>query len=191
MFAYPTQQVYGSYMKPVVVMEFGARGDPWPTMPHVIRSMVEETFEGEAPETVCSVDTLDPERTFWEKATLLHALHHHTLSNPDRTAARQSRHLYDLHRMWAPLRERVMGNPALLDSVVKNKMVFFKSPPSRFEFVLGGLLNAAPHPALEEKLRADFRAMSGMFFAGTPVPTFEAMLVTLREIDEAVGRWKD
>jgi hypothetical protein len=93
--------------------------------------------------------------------------------------------------LWAALRERVMANPALLDSVVKNKMVFFKSPPSNFDLVLDRVLNAAPHPALEEKLRADFRAMSGMFFPGTPVPTFDAMLVTLREIDLGVAGWRD
>lgn len=189
-FTYPTQHVYDSYMKPVVVMELGARGDPWPTAARRVCSLIEDAFPGEAPESVVTVDTLDPERTFWEKATLLHALHHHTLSQPDRSAARQSRHLYDLHRMWAQLSERVMANPRLLDSVVKNKMVFFKSPPSNFDLVLDRVLNAAPHPALEEKLRADFRAMSGMFFPGTPVPTFDAMLGTLREIDEAVAQWR-
>lgn len=189
-FTYPTRTTYSSYMKPVVVMEFGARGDPWPTAAQRVCSLIEDAFPGEAPESVVTVETLDPERTFWEKATLLHALHHHTLSHPDRSAARQSRHLYDLHRLWAPLRERVMANPALLESVVRNKMVFFRSPPSKFELVLGRVLNAAPHPALEEKLSADFRAMGEMFFAGTPVPTFDAMLVTLREIDEAVTRWQ-
>jgi hypothetical protein len=71
-----------------------------------------------------------------------------------------------------------------------NKMVFFKQPSANYPLVLERMLNAAPHPALEEQLRADFMAMAGMFFPATPVPTFDEMLGTLREIDAAVGRWR-
>ena len=51
-------------------------------------------------------------------------------------------------------------------------------------------LNATPHPDLERKLRTDFTAMREMFFPGSPVPTFEELMETLREIDAAVSAWK-
>lgn len=186
---YPTARSY-AYTKPLVIMEFGARGEPWPTAVHRVRSMVEETYEGGAPETVCGgVETLAPERTFWEKATLLHELHRRSLTSSPSTF-RQSRHLYDLHRMWAPLRERLMGDPQLLRSVVRNKMVFFTRPAAEYPLVLARHLCSTPHRALEAGLRDDYDAMRGaMFFPGTAVPTFEATLATLREIDAAVANW--
>lgn len=189
-FSYPSAEGSGGYLRPSVRMEFGARGDPWPTSPHVVRPIVEEELPGEAASAVVEVETLAVERTFWEKATLLHALHHRTLGQPGHGAARQSRHAYDLHRMWGPLRGRLLAHPALLDAVVANKMVFVRQPSANYPLVLERTLSASPHPVLEEQLRADFVAMADMFFPGTPVPTFEEMMVTLREIDAAVAGWR-
>ena len=189
-FSYPSARDGHGYLKPSVRMEFGARGEPWPTASRLVRSFVEEDFPGAAPETTSAVEALAAERTFWEKATLLHALHHRSLVRSDIDALRQSRHAYDLHRMWTPIKDALLGGPELLDAVVRNKMIFFRHPPSKYELVLSRTLNATPHPDLERKLRTDFTAMGEMFFPGSPVPTFEELMETLREIDAAVSAWK-
>jgi len=62
----------GSYLRPVVRIELGARSDTEPVREPRIRSFMEEVRpDGRAP-TSFAVRTVAPERTFWEKAMLLH-----------------------------------------------------------------------------------------------------------------------
>jgi hypothetical protein len=59
-------------IKPAVRIELGARSDHWPKRSHTILSYLGETLDqpqlGRA-----TIEVLAAERTFWEKATLLHA----------------------------------------------------------------------------------------------------------------------
>ena len=100
LFTYPKPTAGYGYGQPPVKNEFGARGDPWPTSRKTISAYIEETHGGTAPSATAEVIALDPERTFWEKVTLLHALHHATLAKPDKNVHRLSRHVYDVHRIW-------------------------------------------------------------------------------------------
>ena len=192
LFAYPTPTgVYG-YGRPVVKAEFGARGEPWPTKARTVVAYVEEQIPGIASTATSTVTTLEPERTFWEKATLLHALHHGTLAKPEKSVERLSRHAYDLHRMWErpELRSAVLTSPALLHAVVRNKTVFFKDPKARYDLADAFLLAATPHGVLEARLRDDYREMREMFFPNSTVPDFDTVLATLRGLDAAVAAWR-
>ena len=126
------------------------------------------------------------------RATLLHALHHGTLSKPDKNTARLSRHLYDLYKMWEQpaLKARLLAGPTLLDAVVRNKKVFFKEGKARYDLVEERVLNATPHPELAARLRSDYADMASMFFPGSPIPSFDALMNCVREIDAEVGRWR-
>lgn len=191
LFTYPTPTASYSYGRPVVKAEFGARGDPWPTISHVVQPLLEDVTPAVALSARAEVVTLAAERTFWEKATLLHAIHHGTLTRPDKRVDRLSRHLYDLHQIWhqPELRARLLENPGLLQAVVRNKAVFFKEGKARYDLVEGFGLNAVPHPDLEARLREDYDAMESMFFPDSTVPAFDELLSTLAEIDATVGEW--
>jgi len=85
------------YIKPAVKLEFGARGEIEPHEHKAITPYVAEDFPDFFDQPTVSVATLAAERTFWEKATILHALHHgsklrcllYTSPSPrDRTRAR-------------------------------------------------------------------------------------------------------
>lgn len=192
LFTFPSPVAGYGYGRPIVKAEFGARGDPWPVAQRTVRSYLDEVHEGVATAATSEVVTLEPERTFWEKATLLHALHHGTLANPDKAVVRLSRHAYDLHRMWSrpALKARLLADRALLLAVVRNKTVFFKEGKAKYDLVESFTLNATPHVKLEARLREDYAAMAEMFFPGTEVPVFDALLGTLREMDAAVAAWK-
>ena len=59
----------GTYICPVDRMEFGCRGDAWPLyIADVLPSLLARP--------TAEVHVLRPERTFWEKATLLHPVFH-------------------------------------------------------------------------------------------------------------------
>jgi hypothetical protein len=64
------------YIRPSIKLEFGARGETEPSEARPIRSYVTETFPDIVVEDVGIIPTLAAERTFWEKATILHSLCH-------------------------------------------------------------------------------------------------------------------
>lgn len=191
LFRYPEPAAAYGYGQPVVKAEFGARGDPWPTSVATVTPYLEEVHSGVAGTAIASVATLRAERTFWEKVTLLHALHHGTLAKPDKSVARLSRHLYDVHRMWrAPaLRDAVVAGRDLYRAVVRNKMTFFAEGKARYELAGSFALSATPHPGLDARLRADYAAMKDMFFPGSAVPAFDELVQTARQIDAEVADW--
>ena len=191
LFTFPKPTAAYGYGQPQVKIEFGARGDPWPTSRKVIASYIEETHRGTAPTASTEVTALDPARTFWEKVTLLHALHHGTRAKADKNVHRLSRHVYDVHRIWnAPKLRTSLLNAKLLHAVVANKQVFFKETKARYELVTTFELNCAPHDDLATAMRADFAAMASMFFPESTVPSFDEALATLREIEVTVASWK-
>ena len=191
LFTFPNPTATYGYGQPQVKIEFGARGDPWPTSRKTILPYIEETHSGTAPSAKVEVTALDPERTFWEKVTLLHALHHATLVKHDKNVHRLSRHIYDVHRIWDTheLRTSIL-DAKLLQAVVHNKKVFFEDRKARYELVTTLDLNCAPHDALAATMRTDFTAMESMFFPESNVPTFDDAVATLKEIDATVAGWK-
>jgi len=81
----------GSCIRPVVRLEFGCRGDVWPSERQPIRPYIADALPGIFAQPTAGAHVLRPERTFWEKATLLHAVYH-----SGKTPPRLSRHYYDL-----------------------------------------------------------------------------------------------
>ena len=68
--------------------------------------------------------TVAPERTFWEKATILH----HEAHRPEGSEMpqRYSRHYYDLYRMsMSSVKEAAFAQMELLKTVVDFKMKFY------------------------------------------------------------------
>jgi len=77
-FHYPTALAAAEYesmgyITPRVKLELGARGDPWPTEQRVIRPYAADDFPDFFENPDSTVVVLSARRTFWEKATALHA----------------------------------------------------------------------------------------------------------------------
>jgi len=97
LFAYPT--VFGemtgrAYIRPVVKIECGARSDRWPVSSGHVTAYVAEAFPDTLATTGVDIPVLDIERTFWEKASILHAEAHRPAEKP--IPERYSRHYADL-----------------------------------------------------------------------------------------------
>ena len=71
-----------TYITPRVKLELGARGDPWPTEEKVIRPYAAEDYPDFFEDPDCTVTVLSAQRTFWEKATALHAEAHRPAESP-------------------------------------------------------------------------------------------------------------
>ena len=90
--------VFLDYIKPTIVLEVGARSLMEPSVDLQVKSIIEDALPQIYTDVVqVKATTAAPQKTFLEKAFLLHELfsvEHDTLP-----ANRRSRHLYDLNRM--------------------------------------------------------------------------------------------
>ncbi len=170
-----------SYIAPAVRIELGARSDHWPSETHAIRSYLGETFD--RPMGSATVRALAAERTFWEKATLLHAEAHRDPAKP--MPARYARHYHDLARMAAaPVAERALADAALRQRVVAHKSVYFRSGWARYDLARPTTFRLLPPEARLPELEADHRAMVPMFF--TPPPPMTAVMEILATLETRI-----
>ncbi len=173
-----------AYIWPVVRLEIGARSDHWPVVEASVTSYAAEVFPDLFKEPGCKVRVLAAERTFWEKATVLHMWHYAPADKKFRD--RQSRHYYDVVRLY----EHELGKAAVKDTelllkVARHKEVFFPATWARYAEAKPGTLRLVPPDARLPELQQDYLNMREMIF-GEP-PTFERLLDVLREIEQHIN----
>lgn len=160
-----------AYIAPSVRIELGARSDHWPKERHEIQSYLSETLS--RPIGGATVQSLAAERTFWEKATLLHAEARRDPSK--KMPPRYARHYHDLARMATePVAERALTNADLRKRVVTHKSVYFRSGWARYDLADPATFQLLPPAARLPELETDHRAMAQMFFA-TPPPIADVL----------------
>jgi len=189
-FHYPTalsKEAYEgmAYITPRVKLEFGARGDPWPTEEKTIRPYAADDFPGFFEEPDCTVTVLSARRTFWEKATALQAEAHRPKDSP--TPQYFSRHYYDI----AMLLDTEDGKAAaadfeLLEQVAKHKTVFFRSGWAGYDTARPGTLQLMPSEARLSDLRADYRDMAPMMFDDKPL-SFDESLARVQKLQDTIN----
>ncbi|HTU18197.1 MAG TPA: nucleotidyl transferase AbiEii/AbiGii toxin family protein [Gemmataceae bacterium] len=173
-----------AYIRPVVRLEIGARSDHWPTVEATVTSYAAAEFPEAFQKPGCRVRVLAAERTFWEKATVLHMWHHAPADKKFRD--RQSRHYYDVVRLYEHgLGKTAIRDTELLRKVVQHKEVFFPAAWARYADARPGTLRLVPPEARLPELEQDYRKMQEMIF-GEP-PSFERLLEVLWEIERQVN----
>ena len=187
---YPSIADREGYLREWVLLEFGGRNLTEPCSSYIITPEIAAHLP-DLDFPAASVTVLAPERTFWEKATLIHAECSRGTLRP--TADRPSRHLYDLALLADhDIGRRALNNLDLFASVVEHKAWAFKDKSAHYERCLnGGLLLVPEAEAMREALQKDFDAMNRARLFTTEPPTFsqiEARLATLAdEINATAG----
>ncbi len=172
------------YILPRVKLEFGARGEIEPHEVRTIMPYVAESFPSLFSTQNISVSTLSAERTFWEKVTILHALHHGSNMRD-----RMSRHYYDTYQMAQKgVAQKALDNVALLEQVVRNKSLMFRDAKASYGTAALGNLRLLPHSENIENLKRDYGAMEEMFMVDPP--TFEDVLNGLKQLEEQLNASK-
>ncbi|MDR1145701.1 MAG: nucleotidyl transferase AbiEii/AbiGii toxin family protein [Verrucomicrobiales bacterium] len=180
LFDYPTSFApdAAGYVRRSVKIEMGARADHWPCETRMVTPYVAEQFPRGFAEPGCAVKVLSAERTFWEKATILHAEFHRPADKlmPERF----SRHYSDFcelihHGIAAKSAARL----DLLARVVQHKNLFFKSSWAKHDEMDKGTLRIMPPAHRIKPLREDYAKMQQMFF-GQP-REFDAIMDVLAQ----------
>ncbi len=124
-------------------------------------------------------------RTFWEKATILHAEYHRPLEKllPER----YSRHYYDVAMLaQKPTRGEALSDIALLAEVVKHKETFYPAAWAQYALARRGSLRLVPQAERMAALERDYRNMGVMIF-GEP-PAFAEIIETLGNLENEINK---
>jgi hypothetical protein len=185
LFHYPTTQPAGfSYLKRSVKLEFGSLTDQRPIGRHPVRPWVAEILATEFTDWQCDVVCLEVERTFWEKATILHTEFHRPAEKP--TPDRFSRHYADTAAISRDaLAAAAIQKHDLRDQVVAWKSQFFGSGWARYDLAKPGTFRLVPPGDRMPALRRDYEAMKDMYLSE---PTsFDNVLADLAELENRIN----
>jgi predicted nucleotidyltransferase component of viral defense system len=176
LFHYPSVFPAGAvgYVRPVVKIELGARSDDWPHEEKPILPYVIEYFPALDPTPAFTVRVLSAERTFWEKACLLHEETFRPAGKPRKL--RMARHYYDLWcLLHAGVGEKALAQTALFQRVAEHRELFFRFSWVDYSTHKPGTFRLTPPTDHATAWKADYTEMLGpMFFGETPA--FEAMI---------------
>ena len=182
LFKYQSSSNATQYIKPQIKLEFGARGDIEPNEVRELKPYISDIIQELEMVSNIKYPTLSAHRTFWEKATILHALHH----SPSELKDRMSRHYYDVYMLSkSGIADAAISQPELLKAVVKNKNLMFKDNKASYETAIIGSLKLIPKDADFDKLRSDYAAMNEMFMGAAP--SIEDIIAELLMLEEKVN----
>lgn len=162
----------GGYVEAAVRIEGGARPDPVPAEPRTIVPYIASELRADPPPSVPNVMTVKPDRTFWEKVLILHAMTETTEkrthdADPERKVPdlnRYSRHYYDVHQIWNH-RDYGVSTASmheLAEASRKHKELMFRAPDHRYDRAVPGSYRLVPTEDMLRKLAADYDRMSAM-----------------------------
>lgn len=174
-----------AYVRPAIRLEMGARSDDWPATEAEIHPYAAEVFPQMFLAPTCRVHTLTAERTFWEKATLLHAEYHRPAAKPSKD--RLSRHYYDLYRLSTQeVGRRALERQDLLQRVVQHKSFFFAQAWANYDTAKPGSFHLVPPDARTPPLRDDYTAMQAMIFSD--VPEWDEIMRGLQKLEQRLNQ---
>ena len=127
----------------IIRLEIGALAAWTPSVQKSIQSYTAECYPKAFSQPETTVLTAAAERTFWEKATILH----HEANRPEHLSmpSRYSRHYYDLYCIaHSESKAAAYDNLDLLKRVVVFKMKFYPRKWAHYELAVPGTLKLVP-----------------------------------------------
>ncbi len=184
-FHYPSEHADGlPYIRRAVKLEFGSLTDQEPIGTHRVRPWVADSLSPEMREMGCEVVALEIERSFWEKATILHAEYHRDPGSA--MPARYSRHYSDLASLvHSGHAEKALSDVELRQRVVDWKDRFFGRAWARYDLAKPGTFRLLPSEKRITALERDYREMQDMFL-DAPV-SLSSIMSTLKELEERIN----
>ena len=132
--------------------------------------------------------TVLPERTFWEKVTILHREAFREADRP--FPSRYSRHYYDLYRMMqTEVKDNALADNDLLTRVVEFKDKFYRCPWARYDLAKRGSMRLMPPDYNLDKLRDDYEHMQNMLFGDKP--SFEEIMQGIKKLEKNINLRND
>lgn len=186
LFHYPSAYGDAAYIRPVVKIELGARSDTEPCGLPQIQPYLKEAFPDLFGAASFAIRTVEPERTFWEKAMLLHEETFRTTSGGPK--ARLARHYYDLWCLITKgVSDRAVAERDLFARIAAHRAVFFRRSKEAQASLRPGALRIIPLPEQLPAWKQDYQTMREDMFFGE-VPTFDQILRVVGEFEKRFNK---
>lgn len=172
------------YIRPRVILELGTHAEPIPHGGFPVRPFAAVEFPDVFDNPDCTVTTVLAHRTFWEKATILHAEYHRSLDKP--LLPRYSRHYADVAAMaQTNTKDDALADLGLLESVCHHKDRFYHCGWARYLEAKPGTFHVVPRDERLAALRRDYQDMRVMYFS--EAPAFDVVLDQLAKLEHEIN----
>lgn len=178
-FYYP-QIFKADYLRACVRLEIGPLADWTPSHETSITPFAAEKYPGIFIQKGTSVLTIDVERTFWEKITILHKIAN--FPEGKSLPPRYARHLYDVYNLgnsW--VKESAFKRNELLEKDVIFKQKFYYTKGAHYETARLGTIMLVPGEQIHKALAEDYRAMRNMIYG--EIPEFGDIIEYLKKLE--------
>lgn len=168
----------------VIRLEIGALAAWTPAREKNVSAYVAKCYPKVFSQADSQILTAASERTFWEKATILH----HEANRPENLPMpeRYSRHYYDLYCIaHSKSKKDAFSQLDLLKRVVEFKMKFYPRKWAHYEDAKPGTLKLVPPAYRMEALRQDYVSMQNMMFGETP--DFDELMGYIKELEVEIN----
>lgn len=184
-FAYPSTQGDGfDYLKREVKLELGTLTDQQPTGNYPIKPLLADAYPQLFAGWSCAITTLELGRTFWEKATILHAEFHRPAESA--TPTRYARHYFDMAKLLVhPRASQFLADKAQCMRVVDWKSRVFARGWARYDLARHGTFRLLPPPERQGALAQDYATMRPMFM--TEPPSFADLMQRLARAEQMLN----
>ena len=173
-----------AYLRPEILLEIGPLASWLPSDVFVIQPYAAQHFPHVFEKTSCNVPTILAERTFWEKATILHQEAHRAEDKP--MPIRYSRHYYDLARLaLSDVKHNALADLEMLAAVVAFKQRFYTSAWAQYQLAKPPSLKLIPPAARVGEIAMDYQAMQIMIFDKRL--SFDEVMHTLVELEKEIN----
>lgn len=172
------------YLRPQILLEIGPLAAWLPFDTYPVTSFAAECFPQLFQNPICNVKAIVAQRTFWEKATILH----HEANRPRESTLplRYSRHYYDMAMLASSsIKDIAINDIQLLKDVVEFKQKFYPRDWARYDYCLTGNLKLVPPEYRFESLQDDYGDMRAMIFGR--YPNFNEIISTLSNLEVLIN----
>ena len=173
-----------TYIRPEIRLEIGPLAEWEPHHEEKVESYAAEHYSQFFDQKSTMIRTLDAERTFWEKATILHKVAYRDITNP--FPQRYARHYYDLYCMHnSRIKESAFDKKELLKQDIAFKKKFYMSNHSGYETAEIGTFKLCPQEGDVQALSIDYEQMKGMFFG--EIPEFSDLMQGITKLEQEIN----
>lgn len=168
------------YLHSEVKLEIGARSLLEPTTESVVTSIIEDELPISTTINQVKIPTAVAEKTFLEKAFLLHELF---TSQTSREANRKSRHLYDLVQMMnTDIAARAIANDELWNTIHHHRELFTSMSGVDYTPDIRKRIRLLPPDDVIDDWRNDYKDMQSSMIYGEK-PTFDDLMNMMVELE--------
>ena len=168
------------YLHSEVKLEVGARSLLEPTAEAAVTSVLEDTLPISTTVKQVMIPTALAEKTFLEKAFLLHELFS---SQSPREADRKSRHLYDLVQMMCTdIATQAVANDELWNTIHHHRELFTSMSGVDYTPDIRKRIRLLPPDDVIDDWYNDYKDMQSSMIYGEK-PTFEKLIEKMRELE--------